>query len=279
MNGRLTCRCSICEVEQALIQELAREETAEQYRRLTRESSVLSGFPTALTLLHHLRNTATDEDQEDWSDEILGELSRTGQSYCQELRQRLVLLILIPAIHRTSRQIAHGFPSLARDDIAQQLLTSILDILQSKLLLEKQSHFAFMITRLMRRQSFRWAIREAKFTLAQESAMPVTPEVVVEDGFEAAIHLREFLRRCVDDGHLTGTEYELLVLFKIEGVSAEALATREGLPAIAFRHRMQRLVDKLRRIAQQPTLSPKRRAASCAATSSTHLPGREIRAA
>ena len=54
MNGRLTCRCSICEVEQALIQELAREETAEQYRRLTRESSVLSGFPTALTLLRPL---------------------------------------------------------------------------------------------------------------------------------------------------------------------------------------------------------------------------------
>ena len=279
MNGRLTCSCSICEVEQALIQELAQEETAEQYRRLTRESSVLSGFPTALTLLHHLRDTSTDEDQEDSSDKILGELSRAGQSHCQELRQRLVLLILVPAMHRTSRQIAHGFPTLARDDIAQQLLTSILDILQSKLLLGTQSHFAFMITRLMRRQSFRWAIREARFRPAQESAMPVTPEAVVENGFETAIHLREFLRRCLDDGRLTGTEHELLVLFKIEGVSAEALATREGLPEIAFRHRMQRLVDKLRRIAQQPTFSPKRPAASCGATSLTRLPGREISAA
>ena len=204
---------------------------------------------------------------------------RPGQSCCQELRQRLVLLILIPAVHRTSRQIAHGFPSLARDDIAQQLLTSIMDILQSKLLLEKQSHFAFTITRLMRRQSFRWAIREARFTLAQEPLMPITPEAVVEDGFETAIHLREFLRGCLADGHLTGTEYELLVRFKIEGISAEVLASREGLSEIAFRHRMQRVVDKLRRIAQSPALGPKRRAASCTATSLTRPYRREISAA
>ena len=59
MNGRLTCNCSICEVERTLIQELAQEDTVQQYRRLAREGSVLSGFPTALTLLHRLRETAT----------------------------------------------------------------------------------------------------------------------------------------------------------------------------------------------------------------------------
>ena len=97
MNGRLTCSCSICEVEQALMQELAREDTAEQYRLLTRESSVLSGFPTALRLLHHLRDASSGEDQGDWSDEILGELLRTGQSHCPELRQRLVPMSRLPA--------------------------------------------------------------------------------------------------------------------------------------------------------------------------------------
>jgi DNA-directed RNA polymerase specialized sigma24 family protein len=185
-----------------------------------------------------------------------------------------VLLMLMPAVHKTSRQIAYGFPSLARDDIAQQLFTSILDILQSKPLLKQQSHFAFTITRLMRRHSFRWAIREAKLAPPQELAAPVLAEAVIEAGigFETAIHLQEFLRGCLSDGQLTETEYDLLMLFKIEGLSVEVLAAREGLSEIAFRHRIQRVIDRLRRIAQSHSLSTKRRAAS--ATRRTAAPSR-----
>jgi DNA-directed RNA polymerase specialized sigma24 family protein len=281
MNERSACSCSICGVEHALIEELAEDEAAQQYHRLVRESSILSGFPTALVLLRRLRDTTTDEDQEDSSDEILGELLRPGERRGQELRQRLVLLILMPAAHRTSRQIAYGFPSLARDDIGQQVLTSILEILQSKALLKQQSHFAFTITRLMRRHSFRWAIREARLAPTQELAVPVVAQGVHEDsiGFETTIHLREFLRGCLHDGQLTETEYELLMLSKIQGVSVEVLAAREGLSEIAFRHRMQRVVDKLRRIAQSPSLAGKRRAASGATTALPRLAGRGISAA
>ena len=92
----------------------------------------------------------------------------------------MLLLILMPAVHRTSRQIAYGFPSLARDDVAQQLITSLLQILRSKSMLKQQSHFAFTITRLMRRHAFRWAIREAKLAPTQELAMPIVAEAVVE---------------------------------------------------------------------------------------------------
>ena len=281
MNERSACSCSICGVEQALIEELAEEETAQQYDRLVRESSILSGFPTALALLRRLRDPTPDEDQGEASDELLGELLQPGESRGQGLRQRLVLLILMPAVHRTSRQIAYGFPSLARDDIGQQLLISILEILQSKSLAKQQSHFAFTITRLMRRHSFRWAIREARLAPTQEPAILAIAEGVDESsiGFETTIHLREFLRGCLYDGQLTETEHDLLMLFKIQGVSAEVLAAREGLSEIAFRHRMQRVLDKLRRIAQSPSLTGKRRAASRTTTALSRPTGRGIPAA
>lgn len=281
MSERSACNCSICGVEQALIEELEEEKTAQQYHRLARESSILSGFPTALALLRRLRDTTTDENQGDSSDDILRELLRPGESRGQELRQRLVLLILMPAVHRTSRQIAYGFPSLARDDIGQQLLTSILEILQSKPLLKQQSHFAFTITRLMRRHSFRWAIREGRLAPTQELAMPVIADAVPEAGvgFETKVHLREFLRRCLYDGQLTETEHDLLMFFKIEGVSAEILAAREGLSEVAFRHRMQRVLDKLRRIAQSSPFTGKRPATSGTTTALSRPEGRGISAA
>jgi DNA-directed RNA polymerase specialized sigma24 family protein len=281
MNERPACNCSICGVEQVLIENLGEEKTTQQYRRIVRESSLLSSFPTALALLHRLREITTDEGHEDSSDAIVGDLLRTGENYGQELRHRLVLLMLMPAVHKTSRQIAYGFPSLARDDIAQQLLTSILEVLQSKLLLKQQSHFAFTITRLMRRHSFRWAIREARLAPAPELATPVPAEPVIEAGigFETTIHLQEFLRGCLSDGQLTEAERDLLMLFKIEGVSVEVLAAREGLSEIAFRHRMQRVIDRLRRIAQSPSLSKKRRAASGTTAAPSRPAGRGISAA
>ncbi len=98
-------------------------------------------------------------------------------------------------------------------------------------------------------------------------------------GFETTIHLREFLRGCVYHRQLTETEYDLLMLFKIEGVSAEVLAAREGLSEVAFRHRMQRVVDKLRRIAKSPSLSAKRPAASGTTTASSRQTGRGMSAA
>jgi len=281
MNERPACNCSICGVEQVLIENLGEEKTAQQYRRIVRESSILSSFPTALALLHRLREITKDEDHEDSSDAIVRDLLRPGENHGQELRHRLVLLMLMPAVHKTSRQIAYGFPSLARDDIAQQLLTSILEVLQSKLLLKQQSHFAFTITRLMRRHSFRWAIREARLAPTQELGTPVLAEAVIEAGigFETTIHLQEFLRGCLSDGQLTEAERDLLMLFKIEGVSVEVLAAREGLSEIAFRHRMQRVIDRLRRIAQSPSLSKKRRAASGTTATPSRPAARGISAA
>lgn len=269
MNEQPSCAYATCDLEQSLLQELHSEQNTEKYRAFASQRSILSGFPTALALLRRLREMAADDDQKGSSDEILGDLLRLGENQDQELQQHLLLLILMPAVHKTSRQIAAGFPSLARDDIAQHLLTTILQILQSRTLLKQQSHFAFAITRLMRRRAFRWALRETRFVPICELGSLATTEPVVEAqiSFETEVLLREFLQGCLSSGQLTEAEHGLLLSFKIEGIAAEVLAAREGLSEIAFRHRMQRVIDRLRRIARSPSQPAKRRVPSGMAAS------------
>src|ERR1700687_1379248 len=252
MNERSNCHCPICELEQTLLDEIGDEKNSQQYRDFASQSSILSGFPTAIALLRRVRETAKEDNQMDSHDDILGQLLHLDAHNSQNLRHRLLLLILMPAVHKTSRQIAAGFPSLARDDIAQHLLTAVLEILRSKTLLRKRSHFAFTITRLMRRHSFRWALRETRLTPNADLGPLADVELAAEADttFETDALLREFLRGCISRGLLTEAEYELLMLFKIQGVPSEVLAAREGLSEIAFRHRMQWVIDRLRRIAQ-----------------------------
>jgi hypothetical protein len=57
------------------------------------------------------------------------------------------------------------------------------------------------------------------------------------------------------------------------------LAAREGLSEIAFRHRMQRVIDRLRRIAQSPSISTQRRAASGTTTALSRPARRGVTAA
>jgi DNA-directed RNA polymerase specialized sigma24 family protein len=190
------------------------------------------------------------------SDEILGELLRVSRNSQQEMRQHLVLLILMPAIHRTSSQIAAGFPLLTRDDITQHLVTSVLDIAGSQTLQAQSSHFAFTITRAMRRSAFRWALREADFTAAsiEETALYELPSDATPN-FEPRIILDEFLSRCLSCGLLSPSEHELLLLSKIQGVSSEVLAARYNVSEVAFRHRMHRVIDRLRRVARPQSIS------------------------
>lgn len=148
-----------------------------------------------------------------------------------------------------------GFPSLDRDDIAQHILTSLLDILRSHTLRAQSSHFAFTITRATRRSAFRWAIREADRTVAANTEAIISNELSTDpsSSFEPGILLGEFLSRCLSSGLLTPSEHELLVLFKIQGVSSEELAARQNVSDVAFRHRMQRVLEKLRRAARGPS--------------------------
>ena len=252
MNKRSGCKCLLCELEQTLVEELSGPRGLQGFQNLASQSGILSRFPDTSDLLQQLHRNEGADNNESFADEILGELVRLSDGDCRDLSHRLQLLALMPALHKTSRILAMRFPSLAREDIAQHLLTAMLEILQSKGLRTRQSHFAFAIARSLRRNSFRWAIREAR-NIPTEDAEDTCDFLVLvysDDGLEAGIQLRAFLHRCLCDQLLTKKEYELLILFKLNEVPAETLAAREGLSEGAFRHRMLRLIERLRRVAR-----------------------------
>lgn len=62
--------------------------------------------------------------------------------------------------------------------------------------------------------------------------------------------LGQFLDNCQRKGWLSTEERQLLIEFKLEGISCPELARRKGHSVVAIRHRIQRLLDRLRRIAQ-----------------------------
>jgi DNA-directed RNA polymerase specialized sigma24 family protein len=244
-------------LEQALLGELKNEHTESRYQTLALQSPILSEFPSYTDLLSRLRNSQITEDRHSSGDEIIGELLRVSRAPHGEIGRQILLLILMPAIHRTTTQIATGFPSLTREDIAQHLVTSVWEILHSQTIETQKSHFAFWIIRAMRRNAFRWAMHEADFTTAAHIQGTALNQLPADAGpnFEAMVALSEFLMRCISCGVLNPLEYELLVLLKIQGVSPETLAAREKLSDVALRRRLQRVIEKLRRAARGSMVS------------------------
>jgi DNA-directed RNA polymerase specialized sigma24 family protein len=248
------CDCLICRLEISLIAELAEDQNGETFRQFAASSQVLSGFPTALRLLQHLHHHE-NENPIPSSDEVLLELLRPEiETRFHPLWQRLFLLVFIPSIHRTTSQITTSFPSLTRDDTAQHLVTVLLESLHSHELRSRRSHLAFAIARMMRRRCFQWAIQESRRSPRDES--DVTPIAhdesdVGEENSRSAMLLTQFFDNCQRRGWLSAEERHLLTQFKLEGISCPELARRNGHSAIAIRHRIQRLVDRLRRIAHK----------------------------
>lgn len=251
MMAGLSCDCLICRLEARLIAELSDGPRQEEFRLFASSSTTLSAFPTALKLLEHLHRQ--DHEPNASSDQVLLEmLGRNGDLPLDSLRQSLLLLVFIPAIHRATTQITSAFPALARDDTAQHLFAVFLEFLPSRELQFRRSHLAFTIARKIRRGGFRWAIRESRAALQREidgnRDAPLEAEASREHS-HADILLEQFLDGCERRGWLSCEERKLLTQFKLERVSGPELARRSGHSAVAIRHRVQRLVDRLRRIA------------------------------
>ena len=247
------CDCLICRLEASFIVELSDGRSDEEFRLFAVASPILSAFPNAFELVRKLRDQ-DNHDQHPSSDEVLLDLLRRESDVpFQPMWQRLLLLVFIPTIHRTTSQIAATFPSLTRDDTAQHLFAVLLEFLHSNELRSRHSHLGFTIARKVRRSAFRWANREAHRSLWDET--DGTPTMILEtdvgdEDSHADILLGQFLDNCQRRGWLSTEERELLIEFKLEGVSCPELARRNGHSAVAIRHRIQRLLDRLRRIAQ-----------------------------
>jgi DNA-directed RNA polymerase specialized sigma24 family protein len=247
------CDCLICRLEASFIAELSDDRSREEFRLFAVLSPILAAFPTALELIGKLHDH-DNHQQNPSSDEVLLDLlSRGGDTLLRPMWQRLLLLVFIPTIHRTTSQIAATFPSLTRDDTAQHLFAVLLEFLHSKELRSRHSHLGFTIARKIRRSAFRWAIRESHRSLRDET--DGTPTAILEidvsdEDPHADILLQQFLGDCQRRGWLSSEERDLLTQFKLEGISCPELARRGGHSAVAIRHRIQRLIERLRRIAQ-----------------------------
>ena len=261
MKAGSSCDCLICRLEASLVAELSDRQKQEEFRLFTASSQTLSLFPTAVELILHLHRQQ-EHEQNSSSDQILVEiLGRSGDAPLHAMRQRLLLLVFVPTIHRTTTQISIAFPALGRDDTAQHLFTVLLEILPSSEFQSRRSHLAYTIARKIRRSAYRWAIRESRTSLRNDMdgtavALPDT-EVSGQDS-RSNVLLQQFLDDCQRRGWLSAEERELLTQFKLEGTSGHELALRSGHSVVAIRHRIQRLLDRLRRIAGKPgtTMTP-----------------------
>ena len=255
MMVRSKCYCLVCRMETSLIAELNDDRSQEQFQLLTASGPILSAFPTALDLVEHLHE---EDPQNSPSDPVLLELvARTADLAFGPTAQTLLLLVFVPTIHRTASQVKATFPSLARDDTAQYLFAALLEFLRSDELQSRRSHIAFTIARKVRRNGFRWAIRESRNSFRNEVDTTGPTLLETESGIEdshSPILLKQFLDRCQRRGWLSAEERQLLIQFKLERTSGPELARRTGLSVVAIRHRIQRVLDRLRRIAQKRDL-------------------------
>jgi DNA-directed RNA polymerase specialized sigma24 family protein len=247
------CDCLVCQLESRLIAELSDDQSKEDFRRFAAFSPTLSFFPTAFELIRTLHDYE-NHDQTPTSDEVLLDLvKRDIDTLYRPMWQRLLLLVFIPTVHRTTTQITSTFPLLTRDDTAQHIFTCFLEYLRSDELRSRRSHLAFIVARKIRRSAFRWAIRESHRSLSGETLLTENTFARTEVGEEFSHSnglLRQFLDGCQRRGWLSAEERELLTEFKLEGVTGEELARRNGHSAVAIRHRIQRVLARLRRVAR-----------------------------
>jgi DNA-directed RNA polymerase specialized sigma24 family protein len=255
MIVRPKCDCLICKLEVSLIAELSADGSGEKYQQLARRSLLLSGFPTSSDLIRHLHSIET-ENRQPSSDDLLLELLRPGvDPLLRQLWNSVLLLVFIPTIHRTTRQLSAIFPSLVREDIAQHLTTVLLEFLRSSDLRSRRSHLAFTIARKIRRSAFRWAIRESRIALERGPDGPTTrpsPGEASEDPSYSVVLLGEFLDSSERRGWLSSAERQLLTQSKIEGISFQELSERNGHSAGALQHQINRLIKRLHQRVQTP---------------------------
>jgi hypothetical protein len=249
MSRESLCRCLLCGMERRLTEQFSGDAGRETYQQFATLSPALSAFPAASDLISYLHTVQIDGNGIHSKDGILAELLRgtTGNGRSATSRE-LLLLAFVPMLHRISRQVITRSPYLAPDDVAQHVVTALLESFDAPEFAGRDSHLAFAIARLLRRNTFAWAERETR------SAMPGftgidSLERSGDDGLsqpiERAAFLRHFLDRCRQRGVLSEDDLELLWQFKLDQLPSAQYSN-------ASRQRMKRLLAKLRRAARRP---------------------------
>jgi hypothetical protein len=249
MNRESHCRCLLCGMERHLTEQFAEPEGQNAYRQFAGFSRVLSAFPAASDLISFLHTEHSAENRTHSKDEILAELLRgTTNNGRSRTAQELLLLAFLPILHRISRQVAKCCRGLPSDDVAQHVVTALLESFGAPEFAGRDSHLAFAIARLLRRNAFAWAQRESRDYVNGFDRVENLESAPHRDGpqpIERAAVLRHFLDRCRQRGVLSGKDLELLIQLKLDELPTADYSN-------ASRQRMKRLLGKLRRAAKRP---------------------------
>jgi hypothetical protein len=246
MSGARHCGCTICSVEKSLEEHLGTRPAQEAYATLLAAFPSLAGFPTASSLLDHLRNMRFVHGSGEASDNIFRTL-RESLGKDNGISKVLLLLAVVPLLHATVTSLARAWPSLDREDLAQQAVAIFIELLHSQDLRRHETHLAFSLARELRRAVSLWVQDEAR--LLPQSPNSSTPErsISAADLFEREVQLRHFLARSLRTGALDEDDLHLLIDFKLEAGIEER---RNGPASNAVRQRMKRLLSKMRRHAR-----------------------------
>ena len=248
MSKPNNCRCPLCDTEKQLRAELGDPRNQERDRILLGSSPHLALFRTAADLLSHLRSLNGNSA----SDPLISELLKGRARFPDSMADNIFILLFLPVLHATVRRVRTQYPSLSREDAAQQAIGALLECLASAPLAARESYLAFAIARKMRRATFEWAAREAKSPLHAprcDDPRGTNSFKSAGESFERAVLLRHFFCRAVESGTLTPGELDLLVQFKLEG------GAENGAFSNAERQRLKRLLAKLR-ISQPARAAP-----------------------
>jgi DNA-directed RNA polymerase specialized sigma24 family protein len=242
----VTCNCALCTIEAQLLSELSCTEPG-TFREFLSASPALRQHSSVASLLSHLKNSSVAAN----SDELLRDLCAIRQLH-PAFVENLLVLAFLPMLHGTTRRVLRQQPGLSPEDIAQQALSVLLQYLHSSEFRLRRSHFAFAISRTVKRQLFEWVRRESgKTRFLNHANGAALGELAAEEAFERYALLCHFLHRCLTNGLLTDAELDLLTKLKLNGASGEDIADSSGTSSNAIRQRLKRLLAKLRRLARE----------------------------
>jgi DNA-directed RNA polymerase specialized sigma24 family protein len=238
------CRCLLCRIESELTADLI-SRAAVYDSLLSSTGNGLRVFASPLLLLSHLKATQAGPS----SDVLFRELL-TARASEPQFVETLMIVAFVPVLHGTVRRIAKQQLRLTRADVTQQALSVFLQVLRSDKVEKRQSHFAFAISRAVKRQLFEWAGREGAVHAPAQGEESLADDPLPDDkSMERHVALSHFLHRCIARGLLAHPELDLLIKIKLDGSTGEEVAGSNSITSNAVRQRMKRLLAKLRRLA------------------------------
>jgi DNA-directed RNA polymerase specialized sigma24 family protein len=252
MRDKFQCNCHICKIERHLIVSLSEPPHSDEFLRLARNAVPLSNFSTALALVEHLHAQRDGMTRVPSASEIVGSLIRASSIDSElELKNSVLVLSFIPMIHRTCREVCAWFREIESEDIAQQILTLFLELVDSASPPQITSHLPIALMRALRRAAFRWAENEKRHVVQRDTdKSQEIAEPFGNDTFETVSVLNDFLDHCGRIGILSVFERDLLIRLKIEGFFAkEIIQTHTALSEKAVHWRVERILQRLQKAA------------------------------